>query len=340
MKKIAVFMLMFCFFGANAAVWRLNNNPAVDAGFRTFAEAQEAAAAGDTIYIEGNGEQNHYGSVTVTKQLVLIGPGYFLNENDSTYANGTFARFRSMVVQSTAAGTRIYGLYFYSEDYNIRHLTIRASDVVAARNYFYSHDYNQIVVDSSVNNLTIVQNYAYFISIKAQASNCMIANNYINNRIELNNLSNAMVVNNVIGYGINNAYNCQIRNNIIVNNPGGDILSVNNSGNTISYNMFPGGLIAGGIYGPGNVGNINMADVFVGYPGTGDYSTDGRWKLKNDSPAIGAGEGGIDCGIFGGTLPYVLSGLPPVPRIYEAVVPTAGSTASGLPVIIKAISQN
>ena len=149
-----------------------------------------------------------------------------------------------------------------------------------------------------------------------------------------------MIVNNVIGYGISNAYNCQIKNNIIINNPGGDFLSANNSGNTISFNLFPGGFPVGGIYGPGNQGNINMADVFLGYPAQGEYSTDGRWQLKNDGPAVGAGEGETDCGMFGGTLSYVLSGLPPVPRIYEAVVPTAGSTASGLPVIIKAKSQN
>ncbi len=340
MKKFVVLILSFCFLGANAAVWRLNNNPAVDADFQTFDQAQEAASAGDTIYIEGNGEQNHYGSITITKKLILIGPGYFLNENDSTYANGTYARFRSVVVQSTAPGTQIYGLYFYSEDYNIRHLTIRASDVVAARNYFYPHDYNMIMVDSAVQNLTIVQNYAHNILIKAKASNCMIVNNFINNRIELNNLSNAVIVNNVIGYGISNAFNCQIRNNIVYSNPGGDVLSVNNSGNTISFNLIAGGLIAGGTYGPGNQGSINMGDVFLGYPNQGNQSTDGKWQLKNDGPAIGAGEGGTDCGMFGGTLAYVLSGLPPVPRIYEALVPAAGSTASGLPVIIKAISQN
>ena len=30
----------------------------------------------------------------------------------------------------------------------------------------------------------------------------------------------------------------------------------------------------------------------------------------------GAGVSGTDCGIFGGTIPYVLSGLPDIPAIY------------------------
>ena len=111
------------------------------------------------------------------------------------------------------------------------------------------------------------------------------------------------------------------------------------SGNVIAYNLAAGNMAAGN-YGPGNVANVNMGTVFVGYPTQGSYSTDGRFQIIAEGPADGAGEGGIDCGMFGGSLPYVLSGLPPVPRIYEAVVPTAGSTVSGLPVIIKAKSQN
>ena len=119
-----------------------------------------------------------------------------------------------------------------------------------------------------------------------------------------------------------------------------DVLCVGNTGNYVAYNLVAGSLVSGGTYGPGNVGNVNMADVFVGFSNPAGYSTDGAWELKPEGPAIGAGEGGIDCGLFGGPLPYVLSGLPAIPRIYEAIVPTAGSTFTGLPVIIKAKSQN
>ncbi|MCK4754754.1 MAG: right-handed parallel beta-helix repeat-containing protein, partial [Calditrichia bacterium] len=57
--------------------------------------------------------------------------------------------------------------------------------------------------------------------------------------------------------------------------------------------------------------------------------------LKNGSPAIGAGSGGTDCGAFGGLSPYILSGIPNLPHIYEADVPASASSESGLQVTIK-----
>ena len=83
-----------------------------------------------------------------------------------------------------------------------------------------------------------------------------------------------------------------------------------------------------------------MSEVFVDFAGNQGYSTDERWQLKSGGLASGAGENGIDCGMFGGSAPYILSGLPPVPRIYEAIISTSGSSVSGLPVIIKVKSQN
>ncbi len=85
----------------------------------------------------------------------------------------------------------------------------------------------------------------------------------------------------------------------------------------------------------GNQQNVDMATVFIG---TG--STDGKWQLKGGSPAIGTGTGGQDIGAFGGPSPYVLSGIPPIPTIYDVVAPTVGTQQSGLPVRIKAKSRN
>ena len=96
MKKLTFLLLCLCYISTYANCWRLNNNPAINADFRTFAEAHDAAAAGDTIYVEGNGNEAHYGNIQISKKLIIIGPGYFLNENDSTYANPVFARFLSI----------------------------------------------------------------------------------------------------------------------------------------------------------------------------------------------------------------------------------------------------
>jgi len=343
MKRIILLMLCLGVGAAYATSWRLNNNPAVNADFTTFQAAHDAASAGDTIYIEGNGDidQNSYGTLIISKKLVIIGPGYYLTENEFTYANPLVARTGGIKIESTAEGTEIYGLYIFSlGGGNLQDLDIQASNVIISRNRFNFGTNNELRITQNVQNVTISQNIIYGIYISSAAVNILVTNNYIEDRINSINTSNGIFTNNVIRHGFVNVYNSQIKNNILYATGIGDALSVNNAGNYIAYNLVSNNLISGGNYGPGNIGNVDMSTVFVGYPTQGSHSNDGRWQLKDDSPAIGAGEGGIDCGMFGGPLPYVLSGLPAIPRIYEAIVPTAGSTTSGLPVIIKAKSQN
>ena len=338
---LLTFLLSLCWFNIHAASWRVNNNPAVNAHFSTFQAAHDAAEPGDTIYVEGTGLESHYGyNIVITKKLIVIGPGYFLAENDSTHVNKVPARFRDLTLEAGAAGSEIYGLHIEYGTAGNGKLNIKASDVIISRNYFARNN-DPIIIGANIQNITITQNYAYRITdaYETSVNNILIANNYITDIITLNNRSNGVIVNNVTFNGIHNVYNSQIKNNIVLNAGQGSPFSQANPGNYINYNLVAGNLPAGN-YGPDNQGNIDMSEVFLGYPASGGYSTDGRWQLKSGSPAIAAGEDGIDCGMFGGTLPYVLSGMPPVPRIYEAIVPTAGSSSSGLPVIIKAKSQN
>ncbi len=68
-----------------------------------------------------------------------------------------------------------------------------------------------------------------------------------------------------------------------------------------------------------------MSTVYVGGT-TGGW--DSRMMLKAGSPAIGAGVtvGTIvspDCGAFGATDPYKLSGIPNIPTIYSLSAPTS-----------------
>jgi hypothetical protein len=337
MKNLIVFLMCLSFFGAGAKSWRLSNNPAVKADFSTFQAAHDAAAAGDTIYVDGTGENLSYGAATITKKLIIIGPGYFLNENDSTQANKIYARLYSMVIESSAAGTEVYGLYFHYSG-NAAHLTVKASNVLISRNLFLQHGYNIIYINGNIQNVTITQNYAFQIhNNSGTASNIFIANNFIGDRLDMQNTSSGIFINNVVRYHIH-AYNSIIKNNIIYSGGSSVVVSESYSGNTIKNNLYVGNL--GSTGNSTNKANVNMVEVFVDFAGNQGYSTDGRWQLKPGGPASGAGENGIDCGMFGGSAPYVLSGLPPVPRIYEAVIPTSGSSVSGLPVIIKVKAQN
>ena len=85
----------------------------------------------------------------------------------------------------------------------------------------------------------------------------------------------------------------------------------------------------------GNQFNIDMATVFADFDGSLDLSTDGKWELKAGSPAIEAGISDADCGAFGGPAPYILSGVPNLPHIYQADVPASATSESGLQVTIK-----
>ena len=81
-----------------------------------------------------------------------------------------------------------------------------------------------------------------------------------------------------------------------------------------------------------NMANVSATALFVG---DATESSDGRWKLKAESPAIGAGEGGADCGAYGGPNPYILSGLPVGPTIYELSVSSYPTPDGKLPMTIK-----
>ncbi|NCC74193.1 MAG: hypothetical protein EOM06_12430 [Sphingobacteriia bacterium] len=340
MKNLTVlFLSCLCWLGANATSWRINSNPSVSADFATFQEAHDAASPGDTIYVEGAGYDYHYGEVVIDKRLIVIGPGYFLLENDSTQAHKVSARFRSITINPPAAGTELYGLTIYWGTSGYKGITINASNVVIARNYFESSWDRIYFGEYNIQNIAIMQNFGQSITGASgfSADNVIITNNYFNSFIE--DVSSGVITNNVVKNKITASYS-QIINNIL---PNSTLYPLSGSDygmqNYVAYNLVSGSLPPNPP-GPGNVSNVDMNFVFIDFNGNLDYSTDGKWQLDPDGPAAGAGEEGVDCGMFGGLTPYVLSGLPPVPRIYEANVPLSGSSVSGLPVTIKVKSQN
>lgn len=84
----------------------------------------------------------------------------------------------------------------------------------------------------------------------------------------------------------------------------------------------------------GNQQSIVMSTVFE------DYTTfiDNGYILKAGSPAIGTGVLGVDCGPFGTNDPYVLSGMPPIPAIFDFEMNQTIGTST-IPVTIKSMSH-
>ncbi len=186
---------------------------------------------------------------------------------------------------------------------------------------------------AEINNVLILQSYVGSIyNSYNDVTNSVISNNIVTGGITFTAGSgNLQIVNNVCTYGYGyaiNVYNASIANNIITNPTYGVMV---NTGNAINNNIFAGA----GTNANGNQYSVVMANVFVDFSGSLNYSDDAKWKLKTGSPAIGAGVSGVDCGAFGGPTPYVLSGVPNLPHIYEATIPGTAYSNLGLACTIK-----
>jgi hypothetical protein len=308
MKKLFTFtQMLFCCstLMMSQHLIRVNNSANYDADYTSLQSAVTNALAGDTIYVEGSATE--YAGATITKKLTIIGPGYFLSENPQTQANGLAATFNSNITFTTGSdGSTIMGCSIPS--YN---LVINVSNMTVKRNYLYSVEFTK-----AVENIAVVQNDiggSIYTTSPGSIKNSMINNNIIMSYIQTGSI---------------NCYNATIQNNIFA---GANSYITENTGNTISYNLFG----KDGINENGNQYNIVMSLVFNDIDGTKGFSDDARWMLCESSLATGAGMGGTDCGISGGTMPYVLSGLPTIPHIYAAEVPASATSSGGLKVTIK-----
>jgi hypothetical protein len=306
---LPVFALASIFFSVNAKVWRVNNNPGVQADFTTAQAAHDSASAGDTLYFEGS--PILYGSIVLIKKLVIIGPGYLLDENKGLQANQYSATIKGLTFwchpennpTTSSAGSVVKGMYIGQSDINIY-----VSNISLIGNFIFGIQNQVIFLRNPISNISILKNFIYGIvgMTDATANNIIIKNNYLEGGLKFNNnlSSNGVIQNNIIN-GIIYVNSFSFKNNIFINST--DEVKFFNSivNNNISIsNQFGTD--------NGNQANVAKENIFIG--GTVTYS-DTKWQLKEGSPAIGAGEEGVDCGIFGGNTPYVLSGIPNIPTI-------------------------
>lgn len=313
-NTITMIVLVTLAMNVSATVWRVNNMPGVNASFTTIQAAHNAnyVYAGDTIYLEAS--SGTYGNLTATKRLVIIGAGYFLVENSYQQANSNSSIIGTIILNAGSQGTIIEGC-------RINNLLISTSDIIIQRNQIINDDNSTPLIkfpSQNINNTLIRNNYLKHehsyagIGIFSEVSginNVRIIGNYIETidasdfALDLRIGFSGIIENNVISGNVK-IYGTQFNNNILREGTFTPTNSTyyNNIGNATQFGTTNG-----------NLQNINMITVFVGPTG---YSTDGQWQLKTGSPAIGAGVGGVDCGMFGGAFPYVLSGLPGIPSIY------------------------
>ena len=346
LRKVLTLVSVIVFvttFSAEAKIWRVNNTPAVNADFTTFNAAVTSASviAGDTLYMEPSATVYTSGSFTMTKRLVVIGPGYFLDPTDATFpfnpglqvatkdAHISFFRLGpgsdgskflgvsldATVYMSGASNVQFEKCYF---GYGTLYFENGTNDNISVRKCYF-HAASSIASTTGVTNPVrvitnlIVENNIFnggYVNLdQVTGSGNVFRNNSFYNAGNTQYFSNTYVANNIFGTGgaQNSFINCTVKNNLFQVN---QTLPPTATNNQVS---------------------VNMANVYIG--GT-TGSLDSRVVLKAGSPAIGAGLtiGAVtspDCGAYGATDPYKLSGIPNIPSIYSLTVPISipsGST--------------
>ena len=318
-------------------VWHVNNNPGMVSDFQdlTSAFGSTQVLAGDTLYVYGSSVS--YGiPASLTKRLTLIGPGYFLNQNAGLQYNINPVVIEQISLGEGSGGSLISGM-------NLNHCEVNANNVVIQRNKI-----SRLLLNGA--NCIVLQNFFYDIPsyiaplyIYDTATGSIIANNWIYRTygdywwsIYMEDSASGTFYNNITFGG------CRFRHSEVYNSiiscdrPGWQWSFDFDSYSSLHHNVlmlidsWDWTVSISGL-GPGNIYNVNTQI----YEETGSY--DAYYQLCAGSVAIGAGVDGADCGIYGGSSPYRLSGIPAIPTISEFLAPATGFT---IPVQITARSNN
>lgn len=288
-------------------VRRVSNALGANAPYTTIQAAVAAAVDGDIILVEGS--PNAYGGFSVTKRVTIQGPGYFLTENTGLQANLNSASIiGSLSFDAGSAGSTISGMRL------IDRLAVNVSNITISNNYLLTY----LDINTASSNIAIFGNYiSAGISTGVSITNLLISNNFIGFNISLGASAVVLgvVTNNIIAGNGNIVRNSTIANNIFLYAGGPPLSDLFNS--TLQNNLFVAASQPG--VDASNILGVSSASLFVGLTGN---TTDTQFRLKSGSPAIGAGLGGTDCGIYGGTTPYKISGIATgQPTIYSLTTP-------------------
>lgn len=314
-------------FSALATIHRVNNT-GIAADFTTLQAAHDAASTGDTLHLEPSGSS--YGDCSFTKPLVVIGPGWLLTANMGLQANPSSAITGGLLFEAGSEGTVVSGLDVQGQS------RVKASYVRLERCRFTAAgmDLHIVYNDPGLNISGVVVN------------GCNVLNNLIVGAT--GSTINALVISNTrvrqFNFSTGGTTAGEVINCVAI---GQGTAAFGGSGMVFRNCIFDGAVVPGtsayehnifsGAPVPatnGNQINVDMNTVFVG--GTGDA----QYQLAVGSPAIGAGVGSTDCGLFGGLEPYRLSGIPPVPSIFTLSAATVTDQGTPLQVTISGRSND
>lgn len=332
-------LLMSCLTGsAWATILTVCPNTSYPAQYTSVQAANDAASAGDTIYIY---PAKYLVATNISKRLVLIGPGLDPHRPTKVLAN-MIQPFH--LVGAECSGTVIMGIAFNHEVLSGDYTTLvnNISFIECRFNKTAQLWGNNILVENCILYRCAQCDAVTLAFFTDNAYGNIIQNSYIQGSIALQSGTNTFIRNNIFASGDANTNvfldmtwqlsygpGVQIFNNIFYkSNP------------TTPYNATNECAFINNIYyltstpipsNPSSSGNINVDPQFVNYPAAGaEFSFDYDYHLQPTSPGINYGTDGNDVGMWDGPVPVNAGFEPPIPRITElkmsnSTVPVGGT---------------
>ena len=318
---------------AVAANWRVNYDSQAKADFRDInsAMADSRVTDGDTLFLDLGTRLTS--SQTISKAVTVIGPGYFIGENDADEA------YLSADLYITADDVKVTGLHTSS-------IYIRANNAVVERCRVIGNIYGTGNYEND--NASIRSCFLTNTQIQGHKGDGALGWEILNNifyQFQYGGMSISDIQEAVISHNLfykpdcqevmYDTYNSTFTNNILLIGSYQFNCGYLSSGNIFSHNILRNSL---GDY-PNNT-TISFDSRFNVIEGTESEGRDVFYRLAEESPAKGYAENGADCGPWDGPYPYVLSGYPlHIPRFESINVPSKPEDGK-LKVTLKIFNQN
>lgn len=343
---------LVCTTALHARTWIVDNDMTRPADYRTAQAAHDGAAVDDTLLFVGSGTD--YNTLDITKRLNIEGPGYDLilngiasaNTASATISNITISAGDPIVQGGGASNSTVKGMVF--GNLRIRGgvtgvVLDQVQGINPAGSITGSVDTTQNVLDSS---LFVGQNMAHVSGLVIRRSSLGSVTtiggsaSVINCKLTFGAFAETGSITSNGGAGPTNQKAAAIAcSQCIIGQLPGASESPNRRPSTADFtNCIILGAAAGKNSASENgqtiTGSVLFSDA-ANYPGnrtTADrfaYSevfvtnslssgvADSLFRLNTNptNPALGAGVGGGDAGMFAGAQPYKLSGIPARPRV-------------------------
>jgi len=301
----------------------VSNRSGENAMFNNLQAAIDAAIPGDTIYISGS--ENNYGSITVNKELHLIGPGFNPIKDFSLQAS-----LQGIFINADASNSSFIGLVFGGLNDSQWASGIRVIGCDFSGLQAWTNFSDLVSKEWLIANNIIRGSISGYSSGGFEGKEFIIRNNIIYSSI--NRFSNSIINNNIFvggGQAFNEVNLCVIYNNIYY---GGSPLGATNSvfSNNITFQTTNDALPYANNTGATNLEGIDPQFVDVPTPGNifsgNPYNYD--FSLAESSPGKNVGSDGTDIGLFGG-LGFTPGGEPALPVVTSFTIINAVINPNG-----------